>query len=103
MLGELVPEAAGGLGVGISQTAVVFSIADLTRTRAAPTLRQETVMADIVEMKKSTGGYMSVDAAAAVQHNQQIINNLRDVFQEAAAAAPTEQPQQSAADAAVEK
>ena len=60
-------------------------------------------MADIVEMKKSTGGYMSVNAAAAVQRNQQIINNLREVFQDAAAAGPAEQPLQSATPATVEE
>jgi hypothetical protein len=52
-------------------------------------------MADIVELKKSTGGYMSVDAAAVVEHNQQVIDNLRRAFQQAAAA-PRERLQEPA-------
>jgi hypothetical protein len=64
-------------------------------------------MAETVEIQKSTGGYMSVDAAAAVERNQQVINNLREAFQQASAGQATgsqqPQPQQQSVPATAEK
>ena len=60
-------------------------------------------MPDTLELQKSTGGYMSVDAAAAVQHNQQIINNLREAFQQATAVVAPQQPQPQATPVTAEK
>lgn len=52
-------------------------------------------MPETAELQKSTGGYMSVDAAAAVEHNQQLIDNLRQAFRQAVANPPVpEQPQE---------
>lgn len=45
----------------------------------------------LVEAQKSEGGYMSVDAAAAVQHNQPIIDKIREAFQQAQPPATTPQ------------
>jgi len=47
-----------------------------------------------VTLEKS-GGYISVDPREAIEHNQQIIDQIRQLVQEASAAAtPPSQPQQ---------
>jgi hypothetical protein len=54
----------------------------LTERETASNLGLETAMPETAELQKSTGGYMSVDPAAAIQRNQELIDNLRQAFQE---------------------
>jgi hypothetical protein len=53
----------------------------------------ETAMAENVELKKSDGGYMSVDAAEAVEHNRPVIDALRKAFLQAAAKSEASLPE----------
>jgi hypothetical protein len=44
-----------------------------------------------IDLKKSTGGYMSVDAAEAVDRNRELIEKLRDAFRSAASGGAAKQ------------
>lgn len=45
----------------------------------------------LVDKDFSTGGYMSVDAAAAVRHNQPVIDKIREAFQQVRPTANSQQ------------
>jgi hypothetical protein len=61
----------------------------LTRCESASNLFVEAAMA--IDLKKSTGGYMSVDAAEAVDRNKDVIEKLREAFQAAASGSASKQ------------